>query len=322
MECYDIQEKLSAYVEGTISLEEKILIEEHLTICQKCNESLSDLRKTIEYIHNLEEIEPPSWLTQKIMTRVKAEVQPKKSFIQKLFYPLHIKLPIEAVAVILIAVTALYIFKTIQPEMKLAKAPSEEVTPQIPPREIEHPQDKNVPPIDRRGFLTSPPEESKSVPAKPNEQPVPVKEPEIMDKLAEVPKAPAPVVKQEEIRPSAGAAAKDESKTEVLSRASRAKALAERKGEFISLTISVKDTEIACKEIEKAFTQLGGKIIKKESIERKAVITAEIDSKNMNELFEKLKHIGEVKEKEAALEAPEGNVTITIEIVKISMQLH
>src|SRR4030042_1731198 len=128
MNCQDIQQKLSAYVEGILHPEEKILVDEHLTSCQKCNESLSDLRKTINYVHTLKDIEPPPWLTQKVMAKIKTEVHPKKGIIQKLFYPLHIKLPIEAVVTALLAVITIYIFKTMQPEMKLAQAPSEHET--------------------------------------------------------------------------------------------------------------------------------------------------------------------------------------------------
>ncbi len=76
----------------------------------------------------LKDVEPPAWLTQKVMAKIKAEVQPKKRIIQKLFYPLHIKLPLEAVVTALIAVITIYIFKTMQPEMKLAQAPSEHET--------------------------------------------------------------------------------------------------------------------------------------------------------------------------------------------------
>jgi hypothetical protein len=319
MECNDIQEKLSAYIEGIISPEEKMLVDEHLMSCQKCNESLSDLRKTVEYIHNLEDVEPPSWLTQKIMTMVKAEIQPKKSFIQKLFYPLYIKLPIEAVAVVLIAVTALYIFKTNQPEVRLAKAPTEEVTPQIPLQEKDALQ-KDL--KSKENVIPPPPSTSRRPLEKgakegfEAEQAPPSKKPESMGKLEEAPKAPALVVKQEEIRPSTGAVARDELKTEALSSAPRAKALAERKEESISLTIHVKDIETAGKEIEKALTQLGGKIIKTESFDDKHVITAELDSKNMKDLFEKLKLIGEVKGKETDFKVLEGDITITIEIVK------
>lgn len=307
MECNNIQEKLSAYIEGVISPEEKILIDEHLKSCQRCNESLAELKRTIEYVQDLEDIEPPLWLTRNVMARIRSEVKPKKGILQKLFYPLHIKLPIEAAAVFLIAVTAIYIFKTIQPEVKLARIPSEEMITQIPSREKE-----KIPPSiplekgGKRGFEA--------------EQPVPSKKPEIMDKFAEEPKAPAPATKQEETGPFTGAVAKDESRTEALSRGAKAKALAERKEEIISLIINVNDIRTASKEIEKALMELKGKIIKTESLENKDVITAEFDSKKIKELIEKLKLVGEIEEKEVVLEGLEGNIEIRIEIAKIPMQ--
>jgi hypothetical protein len=309
MECNNIQERLSAYLEGVISPEEKILIDEHLKSCQRCNESLAELKRTIQYVQDLEDVEPPVWLTRNVMTRIRSEVKPKKGILQKLFYPLRIKLPLEAAAVFLIAVTAIYIFKTIQSELKLAKAPSEEITTQIPSREKE--KIPPSPPLEKggkRGFKT--------------EQTMPTKKPEIMYKLAEEPKAPAPATatKQEETGPFTGAVARDESRTEALSRGAKAKALAERKRVIISLTINVNDIKTASKEIEKALTQLKGKIIKTKSLENKDIITAKLNSQKIKELIEKLKLVGEIEEKEVGLEGLEGNIEIRIEIAKIPMQ--
>jgi hypothetical protein len=258
------------------------------------------------------------WLTQKVMARVRSEVKPKKGILQKMFYPLSIKIPLEAAATILIAVTAIYIFKTIQPEVKLSKIPSEEIVTQIPSQEkwktspTDESKEKVIPPSpplekgNKRGFETG--------------QAVPLKKPETMDKLAEVPKAPAHVTKQEEIRPFAGALAKEEPSQETLSPAPRAKALAERKEEIASLTINVKDIKTDSKEIEKALLQLNRQIIKKESLENKYVLITRLDSKKLKDLIEKLKLIGEIEEKELAVEALDGNVEIRIEIVEIPKQ--
>jgi len=132
MECHDIQEKISAYIEGLASHEEKSMIEEHLKSCQECKTFLADLKKTVSYVKTLEDIEPTAWLSQKIMTRVREEAVPKEGFIHKLFYPLHIKLPVQAIATILIAMSAFYIFKTIQPETRSSKVAVDEMTtPQV-----------------------------------------------------------------------------------------------------------------------------------------------------------------------------------------------
>ena len=94
MECKGIKEKLCAYLEGIVSPEEKRIIEEHLPSCPECRKNLADLKKAGELVKDLAEVEPPAWFTQKIMSRIRAEEEKKKGLWQKLFYPLHIKIPI------------------------------------------------------------------------------------------------------------------------------------------------------------------------------------------------------------------------------------
>ncbi len=209
MDCHNIQKMLSSYIEGIISPEESKLIDEHLSACSKCKEALYDLKKTLEYVQNLEDVEPPEWLTQTVMTRIRSETEPRKGILQKLFYPLYIKLPIEAVAVVLIAVTALYIFKTIQPEIKPAKAPSEDMKLSL----------RGVPKV----FETTEviPKEKIASPLACND-----KNELISPKVS---KAPSPVAKQVEIKPSAGALAKEEARHQVLGTCTQSKILAESK---------------------------------------------------------------------------------------------
>ena len=48
-------------------------------------------------------------MTQKIMAKVRAEAEEKKTIFQRLFYPLTVKLPIQAIAVLFLAVTGFYL---------------------------------------------------------------------------------------------------------------------------------------------------------------------------------------------------------------------
>src|SRR4030042_7083165 len=125
MECKDIQKRLSAYLEKAVSPQQKTAMDAHLKQCKRCRQDLADLKRTIEYVQKLEEVEPPAWLAQRVMARVRAEAETKPGILKKLFYPIHIKLPLEAIAVIFIAVGTIYIFKTMQPQMQLAKLPTE-----------------------------------------------------------------------------------------------------------------------------------------------------------------------------------------------------
>jgi len=310
MERSKIREKLSDYLDGFVSSEEKRFIDEHLMSCESCRESLSDLRKTVNHVQNLQEIEPPQWLTERIMARVRSESQPKKRILEKLFYPLHIKLPIEAVAAVLVVVISIYMFKAFLPEIKpethteVLKAPSENRAPETLSRE----KDK----------ITS---ENKPAPAKLLEQPMIAEEPIIeTGKSKEKSKRSALLAKQKaipnqpeqqnKVAPSTGAVAKLE---QGASSHKRAESLFDEK-ENVNLIINVKGIDSASKGIERALRELGGKVTKTESFENKNVIVAEIESKKLNELVEKLNSIGQVK-KETISEA-EGSIKIRIEIVK------
>ena len=124
MECQDIRKNLSAYLEGMVSPEDQELIDQHLASCRACSAALYELNRTGEVLKNLKEVEPPPWMTQKIMVRVREEAESRRGFIQKLFYPLHIKVPLEAFATVLVAVIAVYVFKAVEPDMKGLPTPS------------------------------------------------------------------------------------------------------------------------------------------------------------------------------------------------------
>jgi hypothetical protein len=117
MECKGIREKLSAYLEGMASLEETRIIEQHLRSCQRCSTAFEDLRKTGELLKGLEEVEVPPWFKQKVLSRVRAEEGAKRSVLQNCS-TLPRQDPDTGQATVLIAVLVVYVFKSVEPEMK------------------------------------------------------------------------------------------------------------------------------------------------------------------------------------------------------------
>ena len=351
MKCNDFQQKLSDYIEGIIPSEEQALIEAHLKSCSTCNESLANMKRTMSYARDLDNIQPPAWLREKVMSRIKTETEPKKGFLQKLFYPLHIKLPIEAVAVVFIAVTALYIYKTIQPEVKIAKTPSE-VKPQIllqkkeapqenaksdeivipsPAPAIPMPPEKALPPSPSatRGPLekVKPLSRSfeKAIPSflpleKGSEagfeakQTMPSEKPAVKNRMEESPQVPTPSQKQNEVIPSAGTLDKDRLKTEASSSSGEAIVSAKRR-KSVTISLRVKDVETAREEIEETLINLDGKIIGTQFIENNEMLVAEIDSQNLEGLFANLKRVGHVT-KEVDLREFDGKIDLTIKILR------
>ena len=312
MECKDIREKLSAYLEGSVSPEESRLIEEHLNSCQECRTSLEELKKAGELVKNLGEVEPPAWLTPKIMSRVRAEEEKKRGIFQKLFYPLHIKVPIEALTTVLIAVTAVYVFRAVEPEMKLAHLPAP-TEPMITRKEAPQPSKETA-----ADFLSP---REKTAPKEHKERET--------DRVSAVPRGTGgEVIKKEESlmakeketeRESIALAdaAKETRERKKLAAAPMVKESAVVKPGPVDLTVRVKDVRIAGREVENFLGQLGARKIKRESSEEKEVLTAELKAMQVKEFLEKLKVIGEVSDKDIPLDTPAGDVIIRIEIVSI-----
>ncbi len=123
MTCKDVGILLAAMVEGVLSDQESRAVESHLRSCESCRKALADLKKTDVRVKGLEEVEPPPWLKTRVMARVHEEAAQKAGFLRKLFYPLYIKVPIQALATVLIAVIVWNVYKTEEPEYRKVLPP-------------------------------------------------------------------------------------------------------------------------------------------------------------------------------------------------------
>ena len=123
MDHENIRHKLSEYLDGSVSPEERSIIEAHLTSCAECSDALRELRKTIEHLHAVDEVEPPAWMTQKIMARVRAvEADERRSILRQLFDFFAVSRALRVVAVLFLTVTAYYIYVSIHPAVRYPEA--------------------------------------------------------------------------------------------------------------------------------------------------------------------------------------------------------
>ncbi len=355
----DIRHTLSEYIDGAVTPKQKKDIESHLKSCAECRNALAELKKTIEHVKKVEEADSPAWMTQKIMAKVRAEAERKRSVFQRLFYPLAIKLPVQAVAILFLAVTAFYIYRNINPMERYAEAPSFIEAKKEPPTAgtsmneqkmkrdssqtaKQAPQKPGYKSLEMKHMYEKPvvpPVESKpsSAPAKSTEQPASEKaSPDKMERLAAAPRPAAlpeerGLIKEQEFAartkkpeaasPSAGDVAKDEARGEAAPSAPKAKAVS--MGEIkagITLSVTVRDTSAAREEVKKAVVQLNGRIIKTESLNDRKVFIVKLSSAKFNELVEKLKQVGEIKEKGLSFPAQSGDIGIRVELLRAPTQ--
>ena len=161
MQCEDIREQLSAYLEDELEAGARRVIEDHLRQCAECRTELTLLRRTVATLRSLEELEVSPRLAAAVDRRLPTRgPSPWERLTSWLFFPLHVKVPLQAVALLLVSVGAVYLYRS-APE--LAEAPRPSVAPQSASRDLHATGPASVPEeADRL---------DRAAPAKPAEEP-------------------------------------------------------------------------------------------------------------------------------------------------------
>jgi len=354
MDCQEIQKNLSSYLEGLLSSEEKKLVEGHLPSCAQCTASLAELKKTKDLLRNLDDVEPPPWLTAKIMARVREEKEQRASFLKKLFFPFHIKVPLQALSVILVGVIVFQVYRLVEPEGKGTHTPS---PPSLGEEKKALKEERPPGAANSAEVLSSLSQQNTTagkVAAKKDEnaQPISGAQGRGVQKPGNV-----PVPAGKNVPLMAQSAPEDKSKKEVVGLANaprqteasgqrayggapegaeKAAALLAKKGtegepgapvpaEAIKeqpahqqpmplIIVGAHDSATAKKIAEDILKQLGGKEIETTTQGTTEIMIAELPSEKIKELSEKLKSLGEIKVEPRLSDLPEGTFRVRIEI--------
>jgi hypothetical protein len=98
-------------MDGEIGGIENERVRLHLSSCGECGEYLAELEKTVENLKQIEDVDPPPWLKDRIMEQVKSEKVRATSLFDRLFRPPSFKVPLEAAAALLVIVTAVFLYR-------------------------------------------------------------------------------------------------------------------------------------------------------------------------------------------------------------------
>jgi cytoskeletal protein RodZ len=351
MTCKEIEGLLPGMIDGALPDVEMKRIETHLKTCASCRKAFADLRKCDEQVKSLEEVEPPPWLKTRVMAQVREEARQKEGIFRKLFFPLHVKVPIQALATVLIAFVAWNVYKTGEPEFR-QMAPSspavQEATRAQAPRELAPAagiSKRDEIPATREKKAFAPPPAQVQEPAPQRAATVreettadaekPVERLRAAKRAAEAPKdenawnaadaartaepdraleAQARDKKQKVVKAPAGAVAKEAGKQEARPAAAPMLSAAAPPRPDLEFTMRARGPEPAAAEAESVLSQLGAQAVDRQSREGRVILTARIRTEQIEVLREKLKSIGLVQERVQVSPSPGGFLTIRIEI--------
>lgn len=352
MTCNEIETRLPAYLEDLLSPEEQKSIREHLASCTSCSRAFSDLRKAERLVRDLEAVEPPPFFEQRIMSRIREEAGRKQGIIRKLFYPLHIKIPVQVLATLLVAVLAFYVYQTGDPELKrMASFPAppaehkqdqaqaespKAVTPPSTVAPVKRPpagdisekgRQRSATPLSQNGAKEERmsharvqlPEEGPSA-AKSSDTLGP-QSPDMARERAEstdagraLEKRPPEQNRKERISDS-GDPAGESRKAMLAPSPSRMRAAAAIREPVIDLTIQTGNAGVALREIETRLNRVDARIIESRRRGETGFLKAEIPAQNFAALLDLLEEIGDVN-RETSPPAGDGNLTVNINIVR------
>ena len=344
MTCREMETRLAGLIDGALDGGERERVEAHLKACEDCRRALAELQASDRLLKGLGEVEPPPWLKTRVMARVREEAQGRRSVLRKLFFPLHIKVPIQALAVVLVAVVAWNVYRTGEPEFS-------RVAP--PPAPVQEAPGAAAPAADTVTRDERPPVREKKVIAPPAEQedrPVrkvePVRDAAKAGAVAsarlpeEAPGKVAPA--KDEVRPeSGGAAARQEAARGPAAPEQRTqKALTAPPGAaagravggeaapaaapMLSATLSTrpdldiivraKDPPGAADRAEEALRKVGARSIERSTREGRVTLTARIRPEDLEALRENLASLGPLSESAAAAPRAGAPLAVRLEI--------
>jgi Predicted integral membrane protein (DUF2275)/Putative zinc-finger len=110
MNCEEVQKYLSDFLDENLDVERSQEIGDHLAACLLCSEEIASLAECQRLVSGLPTVEPPVGFTTRVMAHVRDAAR-KRSLWDRLFSPFQIKIPLQATAVVLIAVLAAYIYQ-------------------------------------------------------------------------------------------------------------------------------------------------------------------------------------------------------------------
>jgi len=348
--CKDIENDLPLYLDNSLSTADKKTVEEHLKSCPQCTKTLAQLSKAATLVNSLNDVNPPPWFKQKIMTRVREEAE-KKSFIQKWFYPFRIKIPVQIFATVCIAVLAIYIYKTGEKQMgevvtSSVPAPTIEVQKnQLPKQKLSTSTNEDVP---KEKPLTQPDViRKKSVPAISSDAVREVKQPDAEDIPKEKPFTQPTVIKKERVPAISSDAVREVKQPDVKamkvdkyesapvaeSAALPEPALEMRKDKSVmgaamktsrapqaqssaiksNILLKISNMKAAVEETEKLLGKYEAKNVNRQIKQGKYVIAAQLKSEKIKDFLTQLEKIGHIEESILPVVDAEENISIVVE---------
>ena len=112
MSCRETQDLFSAWVDGMLSGEARATLEAHLTTCADCRRELERFRRTVELLHAVEPVRAPVGFVDRVVVASRPAPWYRR-LVRRLGRPIPVAVPIQAAGLVLVALTAVYLWQRV-----------------------------------------------------------------------------------------------------------------------------------------------------------------------------------------------------------------
>lgn len=311
MTCHDARESLSAFLDEALGPDERREIEAHLEGCPECRRELERLRQTVALLHRVEPARAPVGFVDRVTEAARPRPWYRRAA-AAVFLPLSVKLPVEATALVMVALLAVYVFErtpTLQEAAREEKVPREyredrsrQLDPSSRPPAPTPPAPARRAETDRRDAAASREQRAPAPPPAPRPPAPPVTE-----STAPAPAGPPPAAKPEapgetavgsaprlELEPRQKMAERPaEPRPAAPPAASRLAAKRAQPSADLIARVAVKDRDAAERELTELIGRLGGSATQRRRDDDALVVEAVIPHARYGEFSQGLAQIGD-----------------------------
>jgi hypothetical protein len=165
MTCDEARALFSDVADARLAPPEQTTWDAHLATCQDCRREWVGFQRTVSLLHGLPRRRAPAGFVAHVMAAARPRPWPQR-LARRLFVPLRVKLPLQAAALVLVAVGAVYLAPRVPQTQQALRDPAP--MPSYPlPAPAPQPGTVSVPPEPARRQPAAPSKDGPGAPAKP-----------------------------------------------------------------------------------------------------------------------------------------------------------
>ncbi|MBI2458757.1 MAG: zf-HC2 domain-containing protein, partial [candidate division NC10 bacterium] len=129
MTCHEARDAFSDLYDNALSGAPLVTITQHLASCPECRAEWAAFRRAMQAVSDLGGAEPSPGFAVRVRQRIEAPTRWQRA-VHWLFFPLRVKVPIQALALVLVAFAGLLLYQR-SPELRRAAEPQPVAPPPV-----------------------------------------------------------------------------------------------------------------------------------------------------------------------------------------------